>query len=314
MKKLTIQYLLFLGVLTLAIVASQILIQRTISDSRTDSRIINISGRQRMLSQKITKSALKLPLSKSKEAFNRTKSELTDAARLWSDSHQALKYGNDRLDVSKMNESVFLARLFTQIQPYFQSITEAVTELDQFNYDQLEAQAIPPQMEEAIQTISDHEKDFLKLMNDITFEYDRIASEKVEKLSTSEYYLLAGTMLLILLEAFFIFRPMVKTSKRKDHVISEFNDYVQQSISALGQTHQEKEMADEIIAEANEKIDALSTVNNNLRKRIKQTKNEYEKKLSEEIINYTEISELNTTYENKIATLEKELKRMKKTV
>ncbi|MEP3389853.1 MAG: type IV pili methyl-accepting chemotaxis transducer N-terminal domain-containing protein [Reichenbachiella sp.] len=314
MKKLTIQYLMFLGVLTLAIVASQILIQRTISDSRTDSRIINISGRQRMLSQKITKSALKLPLSKSKEEFNRTKSELTDAARLWTDSHQALKYGNERLDVSKMNESVFLARLFTQIQPYFQSITEAVIELDQFNYDQLEADAIPPQMEEAIQAISDHEKDFLKLMNDITFEYDRIASEKVEKLSTSEYYLLAGTLLLILLEAFFIFRPMVKTSKRKDHVISEFNDYVQQSISALGQTHQEKELADNIIAEANEKIDALSTVNNNLRKRIKQTKNEYEKKLSEEIINYTEISELNTTYENKIARLEKELKRMKKTV
>ncbi|WP_456459064.1 type IV pili methyl-accepting chemotaxis transducer N-terminal domain-containing protein [Reichenbachiella sp.] len=314
MKKLTIQYLMFLGVLTLAIVASQILIQRTISDSRTDSRIINISGRQRMLSQKITKSALKLPLSKSKEEFNRTKSELTDAARLWTDSHQALKYGNERLDVSKMNESVFLARLFTQIQPYFQSITEAVIELDQFNYDQLEADAIPPQMEEAIQAISDHEKDFLKLMNDITFEYDRIASEKVEKLSTSEYYLLAGTLLLILLEAFFIFRPMVKTSKRKDHVISEFNDYVQQSISALGQTHQEKELADNIIAEANEKIDALSTVNNNLRKRIKQTKNEYEKKLSEEIINYTEISELNTTYENKITMLEKELKRMKKTV
>jgi len=305
---------MFLGVLTLAIVASQILIQRTISDSRTDSRIINISGRQRMLSQKITKSALKLPLSKSKEEFNRTKSELTDAARLWTDSHQALKYGNERLDVSKMNESVFLARLFTQIQPYFQSITEAVIELDQFNYDQLEADAIPPQMEEAIQAISDHEKDFLKLMNDITFEYDRIASEKVEKLSTSEYYLLAGTLLLILLEAFFIFRPMVKTSKRKDHVISEFNDYVQQSISALGQTHQEKELADNIIAEANEKIEALSTANNNLRKRIKQTKNEYEKKLSEEIINYTEISELNTTYENKISRLEKELSKMKKIV
>lgn len=303
---------MFLGVLTLAIVASQILIQRTISDSRTDSRIINISGRQRMLSQKITKAALKLPLSKTKEDFNRTKSELTDAARLWTDSHQALKYGNDRLDVSEMNESVFLERLFTQIQPYFQSINEAVTELDQFDYDQIKAGTVPPKMEEAIQAISDHEKDFLKLMNDITFEYDRIASEKVEKLSTSEYYLLAGTMLLILLEAFFIFRPMVKTSKRKDHVISEFNDYVQQSISALGQTHQEKELADEIIAEANEKIEALSTVNNNLRKRIKQTKNEYEKKLSEEIISYTEISELNTTYENKIAMLEKELKRKNK--
>lgn len=314
MKKLTIQYLLFLGVLTLAIVASQILIQRTISDSRTDSRIINISGRQRMLSQKITKSALKLPLSKTKEEFNRNKSELTDAARLWTDSHQALKYGNERLDVSEMNESVFLERLFTQIQPYYQSITEAVTELDQFNYDQLQVNGIPPKMEEAIQTISDHEKDFLKLMNDITFEYDRMASEKVEKLSTSEYYLLAGTMLLILLEAFFIFRPMVKTSKRKDHVISEFNDYVQQSISALGQTHQEKELADEIIAEANEKIEALSSANNNLRKRIKQTKNEYEKKLSEEIINYTEISELNSTYESKIAMLEKELKRVKKAV
>lgn len=314
MKKLTIQYLMFLGVLTLAIVASQILIQRTISDSRTDSRIINISGRQRMLSQKIAKSALKLPMCKTKEEFNRTKSELTDAARLWNDSHQALMYGNDKLDVSEMNESVFLERLFTQIQPYFQSMTEAVSHLNQFNFEHIKDKDVPPQMEEAIQVISDHEKDFLKLMNDITFEYDRIASNKVEKLSTSEYYLLAGTILLILLEAFFIFRPMVKTSKRKDHVISEFNDYVQQSISALGQTHQEKELADGIIAEANEKIEALSTVNNNLRKRIKQTKNEYEKKLSDEIVNYTEISELNNSYEHKISRLEKELSNMKRTI
>lgn len=303
---------MFLGVLTLAIVASQILIQRTISDSKTDSRIINVSGRQRMLSQKITKSALKLPLAKTKEEFNRTKSELTDAARLWTESHQALKFGNEQLDVSEMNKSVFLERLFTQIQPYIESIDEAVLQLDQFSYQQVHEGETPAEMEEAIQVISDNEKDFLKLMNDITFEYDRIASAKVEKLSTSEYYLLAGTMLLILLEAFFIFRPMVKTSKRKDHVISEFNDYVQQSISALGQTHQEKELADNIIAEANEKIEALSTVNNNLRKRIKQTKSEYEKKLNEEIINYTEISELNHTYENKISKLEKELKRVAK--
>ena len=314
MKKLTIQYLIFLGVLTLAIVASQILIQSTISDSRTDSRIINISGRQRMLSQKISKAALKLPLSKSKEEFNRTKSELNDASLLWKDSHQALKFGNDQLDVSDMNESVFLERLFIQIQPYYKSINEAVTKLQQYSYEQITSGTTPAPMEEAIQVISDHENDFLKLMNDITFEYDRIASAKVEKLSTSEYYLLAGTMLLILLEAFFIFRPMVKTSKRKDNVISEFNDYVQQSISVLGQTYQEKEVADDTLAEANEKLEALASVNNNLRKKIKRTKNEYEKKLSEEIINYTEISELNSTYEKKIERLEKELKRIKKVV
>ncbi|UXX79118.1 type IV pili methyl-accepting chemotaxis transducer N-terminal domain-containing protein [Reichenbachiella carrageenanivorans] len=314
MKKLTIQYLLFLGVLTLAIVSSQILIQRTISDSKTDSRIINVSGRQRMLSQKITKAALKLPLSKSNEEFNRTKNELKDAARLWTDSHQALQYGNAELDVSEMNESVFLQRLFIQIKPYFVSINEAADELDKISFNQLADPVFHAAMSASIQSITDHEKDFLKLMNDIVFEYDRIASEKVEKLSASEYYLLAGTILLILLEAFFIFRPMVKTSKRKDSVISEFNDYVQQSISALGQTHQEKEVAEGVIAQAHEKIEALTTVNNNLRKRLKQSKTEYEKKLSEEIVNYTEISELNNTYENRIKNLERELKRINKSV
>lgn len=314
MKKLTIQYLLFLGVLTLAIVSSQILIQRTISDSKTDSRIINVSGRQRMLSQKITKAALKLPLSKSIEEFNRTKNELTDAARLWTDSHQALQFGNSELDVSEMNESVFLQRLFTQIDPYFTSINKAVDELEKISFNQLQDSTSQVALSESIQSITNHEKDFLKFMNDIVFEYDRIASKKVEKLSASEYYLLAGTLLLILLEAFFIFRPMVKTSKRKDSVISEFNNYVQQSISALGQTHQEKEVAESVIAQANEKIEALTTVNNNLRKRLKQSKTEYEKKLNEEVVNYTEISQLNNTYEDKIKKLERELKQIKKSV
>ncbi len=272
---------MFLGVLTLAVVASQILIQRTISDSKTDSRIINISGRQRMLSQKITKAALKLPLTKTKEEFNRAKSELTDAAKLWTTSHQALKYGSELLDVSEMNKSIFLERLFNQIQPYFLSINEAVDKISQFNYAHIKSGTVPAQMEEAIQVVSDNEEGFLKLMNDITFDYDRMASAKVEKLSTSEYYLLAGTILLIVLEAFFIFRPMIKTSKRKDHVISEFNDYVQQSISVLRQTHQEKELANDTLAEANEKIAALSTFNNNLRKRIRQTKNEFDEKIDQ---------------------------------
>ncbi|MBU2915486.1 type IV pili methyl-accepting chemotaxis transducer N-terminal domain-containing protein [Reichenbachiella agariperforans] len=268
MKKLSVQYLLFLGVLTVAIVASQILIQKAIADSKTDSRIINISGRQRMLSQKITKAALKLQSCKTREDFYAVKLELTTAADLWAESHDALQHGNANIDVSEMNASPILISLFSNIQPYYDSIIGAVGNIRTLGFSSSIRGSEKDTLVKSIKTISDNEANFLQLMNDITFEHDRLAHQKVEELSTSEYYLLAVALVLILLEAFFIFRPMFKSAKKKESEISDLHEYVQQSISYLGKSQE----GETLINEANETIKKLKSENSRLKTKVKNLK------------------------------------------
>lgn len=58
-------------------------------------------------------------------------------------------------------------------------------------------------------------------MDKITFQYDKEASEKMNGLSVLEYILYAFAILLLLLEAFFIFRPAIKKLGRNTQKLIE---------------------------------------------------------------------------------------------
>lgn len=311
MKKISIQYLIFLGILTLVIVTSQILIQKTISDSKSDARIINVSGRQRMLSQKITKAALKLKTARSRDEYFQSKLEMTNAADLLVESHNVLKYGSENIDVREMNKSSELNRQFVLIQPYYEAITNAVNGLKNLGFNLEAGSTEISKLNYNIELIKSNEADFLKLMNDITFQYDSLASEKVEELSSSEYYLLGFTLLLILLEGFFIFRPMYKTAKKKQSEISELHDYVQQSISVIGKNQADKKFASTQIRQANQKIEDLKGLSVELKTKVKDLENRETLQQGEHIVQYAQITEMNKEYEKKIETLEQELAKIR---
>ena len=59
-EKLRRYYLLAFLAIAITIIFSQLLIQDHINDQTNDSRVINIAGRQRMLSQKLVKEILLL--------------------------------------------------------------------------------------------------------------------------------------------------------------------------------------------------------------------------------------------------------------
>lgn len=52
------RYIVALTLITLLTILSQAVVQYLISDQEYDSRVVNIAGRQRMLSQRITKTVL----------------------------------------------------------------------------------------------------------------------------------------------------------------------------------------------------------------------------------------------------------------
>ncbi len=280
MKTLTSKYVLVLGILTVVILISQILMQKTIGSSETDARIINISGRQRMLSQKITKAALKLSNSSSEYTFNEAKAELAAATQLWSQSHIDLRYGSDELEVLEMNNSHTLNQLFQDIEPLFKIIKTAAEALVSVDYGDLQSSGSIADIEKHVGLIINNESDFLKLMNKITFQYDHLASAKIDNLSAIEYYLMGVTFLLILLEVFFIFRPVYRNVKEKEAVIGELNELM----------NSEKSFASDQISQANKTIQELRKLARQLKNELEEKQNEYAHTTTNQLTKYLKIS------------------------
>ncbi len=210
-KNLRRLYLFALLTIAFTVLLSQLLIQYNLNSQLSDSRIINISGKQRMLSQKLTKEILILNFVtdtiKSKLEINR----INETISLWKFNHNALENGNDSLGFPKQ-KSETLAKLYSAIKPNFDTIVKAATAF----LDNKKLGINEKENQELVQTILENQGVFLEKMNQIVGEYDKEALEKVTLQSKTEYAILLFTMLVLLLEFIFIFKP---TNKKVEQLI-----------------------------------------------------------------------------------------------
>lgn len=209
-KQLGRLYLLALGCIALAIMLSQLFIQISINDQQDDARVINVAGRQRMLSQKITKVVLKI--SQQKDADTANKAELKEALTLWKKSHEGLLNGDDSLGLEGTNSKT-IVQMYGEIEPHFQAIYQSASNILQTQT----SQNIDPWVE----VIAANEASFLNGMNAIVFQYDLEASEKVVSLRQTELILFVGALLIILFELLFVFRPLAKNIQ---HTVLDLQD------------------------------------------------------------------------------------------
>lgn len=212
-KKLRRMYLFALLTIAVTVILSQLLIQYNLKNQLSDSRIINISGKQRMLSQKLTKEILILNFvtdaTQKEQGINR----INTIIKLWKFNHYALHNGNDSLGFPK-EKSEILSKLFLDIEPNFDNIIQAATSF----VENIKLNTNKKENQKAVQIILENEPLFLTKMNQIVSEYDNEANEKVKLQRNTEYALLVFTLLVLLLEFLFIFKP---TNKKVEKLISK---------------------------------------------------------------------------------------------
>ncbi|KFC58412.1 sensor histidine kinase [Flavobacterium gilvum] len=229
-------YLFALITIAVTVLLSQLLIQYNLNKQLSDSRIINISGKQRMLSQKLTKEILILNFItdslQKKEKINQISKTISE----WKFNHYSLINGNDSLGFPK-DKNQILIQYFEDIKPNFEALLKASnTFLENKKSNQNESEN-----KKLVQTILDNGAVFLSKMNRIVGEYDKEALEKVTLQTKTEYAILAFTLLVLLLEFIFIFKP---TNKKVELLISNLLSSERKAIKLAQDT--------EIISEAKE--------------------------------------------------------------
>jgi signal transduction histidine kinase len=212
-KKLKQRYIFALITIAITVMLSQLLIQYNINTQLDDSRLINISGRQRMLSQKLVKEILILnavtdSVKTQQQIFN-----IKETLSIWRSTHIGLQFGNDSLNFPKKH-SPELNELYQIISPNFETIsltTGLILKHRKTGGSSVENQTL-------IETVLDNQVIFLKKMNQIVGQYEKEAFYKVTLQRNTEYGILLFTLLVLLLEFHFIFRP---TNKKIEQLISK---------------------------------------------------------------------------------------------
>lgn len=213
-KRIRRRYILALCIIIFALLLSQIIVQYNINNEMSYSRIINIAGRQRMLSQKISKDVYAIYLSENKETEDLYIDELVSALEIWRKSNTDLQRGNIEEGISKISNKKIEDMFLDIKKPHEAMINSAYDIIDMVkssNYNKSEFLS-------KMHIIQDNEKLFLKGMDDIVFQYDLDAKEKILMIKNIEVILLAITLMLILFEILFIFAPAEKS------IIKAFKD------------------------------------------------------------------------------------------
>lgn len=210
-RRLTLAYLAALALIALLCTLGQLIVQSTIKTQLEDSKIINTTGRQRMLTQRIAKATIAAFTSESIDNRQNNLAELREAHALWKDSHRILKKGIGANGLEYHN-SDRIRRMFTQIEPEFESIDTGVRQFLanwKIRSDGSDTEAA----QQAINLILQMEPSFLQKMDAIVARYELEASERVTFLSRIEFTLLWVTLIVLTLEALFIFQPIVSRLK-----------------------------------------------------------------------------------------------------
>ncbi|MEL7484774.1 MAG: type IV pili methyl-accepting chemotaxis transducer N-terminal domain-containing protein, partial [Planctomycetota bacterium] len=194
---------------TKAIVSSAIL-----ERARHDAAVINVAGRQRMLSQKIAKAALRYEHAATVAEVQSAHDELQTAANEWAGSHQDLRFGSEERGIPTPSEPE-IAEAYAQLQASFDRVRNAAAALLVWEETHGLADQRAPEVLRAIDTILQYESVFLPEMHAIVGMHETAAREHVAGLVQAKNILLAVTLVALLLEILIVFEPAVRTMSRR---------------------------------------------------------------------------------------------------
>ncbi|MEO0469302.1 MAG: type IV pili methyl-accepting chemotaxis transducer N-terminal domain-containing protein [Bacteroidota bacterium] len=239
-KRLSRWYVLAMSVIALVLLASNWLIRLHLDKQLNDSRVINVAGRQRMLSQKLSKEVLLLIESDKPAARSELSQSLASTLALWTQSHQGLLQGDAEKGLPGDN-SLAVQAMFERIDPIFTQMVKGTEQILQATSTQSEL--VDSFLIAAANQVLDNESAFLEGMDALVFQYDKEARAKVVSLKQTESYLLFFAILALILEIAFIFRPAARYVQRNIQQLIQAEKAAQQQTEEMTELYKVKEQS-----------------------------------------------------------------------
>lgn len=197
--------------------------QRQIAKQGGDAEVINIAGRQRMLSQKIAKQTLAFSLAEHEASRSKLRTELEESIVLWEESHKWLINSEESLELHSPELRLKFDSLEVYRKGYLGIVEQTLENKGQTSFEELYS----------------YESTYLPLMNRIVGLYAANSSSKTSFLRILEFVILAFALLLLGIEARWIFKPLLEDLKaafaqreRDANALKEKNTDLEQAMHA----------------------------------------------------------------------------------
>lgn len=220
--QLRFRYIVFIASVVATILASQAIVQYDISLQNRDARLINLAGRQRMLSQRISKLTLFVYYRANVEDVgNQYRLDtLRTLVTQWSEMHQVLIRENDQ-----NNQSETIARLLATNTPRVAQMKQAV--------ERILEDTRPENVREMIRLIAEVELPYLLTMEQTVNQFQQEAERKIRYLKRIEWALAAAAIAILLLEFMYIIRPTLKRLAVQNETLIHANQSLEVSRQKL---------------------------------------------------------------------------------
>lgn len=185
------------------IVLDQLLIQPELSRLASDAPVINVSGRQRMLSQNLTKTALVLAWETDSTIHAARQEELSHLLELWTRSHLGLQHGDAAMQLPGTNSAAVTAE-FTRLEPDFSAMHAAARAI--LNLSSTHGPEAP-ELAGHVRTLLQHEPQFLNRMHTIVGLYEAEARQHVASLERTGWTIALAILATMLGLALIAIRP-----------------------------------------------------------------------------------------------------------
>lgn len=238
LKKLTLVYfIVFLSLVFWAFFAYSTMNQM-ISSQKIYAKIINITGKQRMLSQR---TALMAKLS----FENGTSDYIDKTAHLLNQMKEDHKFIISNITSNEIKDIYFKKPNYLDfhVQAYFKSV-------DNF---------LSNKSKENLLRVEEFSNDILPRLDNAVTQFEVESDKKIEKLMKQELFILLGTLLTILLEAVLIVIPSIRYNKQKEHELKELNNSLSKQVDAAIKKSKKQDL---IIAEHSKNLTMKEILNN----------------------------------------------------
>jgi signal transduction histidine kinase len=238
-NRLTRLYIIALSAVALLSLVGQILIQVFLNSLLDDSHVVNIAGRQRMLSQRLSKTAVLLCRPQIFQAdAEHYSQDIKEIINVWEMSHEGLKNKNLTTDGRSytVRNSAKIDSMFQEIDPIFKVILLNAKAISQAINKPVGSQELF--LQNSRNQILTNERLFLKMMDKIVFQYDSESRERVDTTQKIELFLFILLFSILVLEGAFIFRPIANNIRLVIKKLTDSESNLRQTNKTLLETQQ----------------------------------------------------------------------------
>lgn len=228
-RRLGARYLIVLALVAVLMVVDQSVVQPLLLRLDAYAPAINLAGRQRMLSQKLTKAALAFQAGTDEAARNKCRAEIRQTLEQWTAAQDALLSRDQQLSIRTI-QSPEIAAEWTVLLPHFNAMHSATGKL----IDLSEANSLASNTQQAVDQIAAHEAAFLSAMDRIVNLMELKAANEINRLRAYALAIAGLVILLLLGLGWYVVRPATRTIRRQvDDLESQIAQRTRELANAL---------------------------------------------------------------------------------